>query len=188
MHSLCLLHATLNRPPLARRLFKYVRFISCTGTAWKTHDRPGESQLRRTSLFDEIFPEEKEQAFSVSPASNDDVRIIPRLPLSSLDHFAPFSVQSRDGQHRTTQRLDTSGRSAPDETSSAILVFGRASRSLLGEDFCKVAPGSGDILKGANQSQIPCIFVQADLRRRASPARPRPSNVPAAEPLLSYFP
>lgn len=160
MHSICLLHATLNRPPLAQRLFKYVRFISCTGAAWKNHERPGESQFRRTSLFDEIFPDEKEQAFSVSPASNDDVRVIPRLPLSSLDHFAPFSVPSRDGQHpATTQRLDASGRNVPDETSSAILVFGRASRSLLGEDFCKVAPGSGDILKGADQSQIPCIFV-----------------------------
>lgn len=160
MQVLCLLHAAVYRPPPAQRLLSHVnvRFISCSGPAWKNHGRPRESQVRRTSLFDEIFAEEEEQSIKIFASLYDNIREIPRLPLSSLDHFASFSHRSRNDPHPTIQRCDALGQKAFHEESSAILVFGRASRSLLDEDFRKIAPEAGNILKGADQHTTDTIY------------------------------
>ena len=115
------------------------------------------SQLRRTSLFDELFPEEKDKSQPTSNRPNDDELHVPRLPLTDIDHLDPYPASSGRLRSPSKKRAEGAAQGAPKRWDPAVLVFNRASKSLVDADFRRIAPkgrhidewtGPGDILKG----------------------------------------
>lgn len=123
--------------------------------------RNQEPKDQDTSLFEELFPEE----FKRRPVAKDAIfveeRSIPRLPLPELDEVnETFS----DGYPASGARSDEVTGVASTEAyrlwNLAVLVLGRASKSLIEVDFRRNAPkgqhindwkGPGDLLRGAPQ-------------------------------------
>lgn len=116
----------------------------------------GKVRQARVSLFDELFPEEKEQLQTKS--SKPDIQI-PRLPLSDIDHLDPFVHRGRSPKGHANKLAEAAAQSAVKQWNPAVLVLQRASKSLVDADFRRVAPkgrhieewtGPGDILKGTD--------------------------------------
>lgn len=161
MRTLHLLHAEAIRSPPARRSFKSVRCIHRSSPAQTNNGRSRKPQAQHVSLYDELFPEEKDLAGTTSAASKDEDIEIPRLPLSDLEHFEPFYRRSGDSQYPATESTEASAQESAKQWNPAVLVLSRASKSLVDADFRRIAPkgrhieewtGLGDILKGAHQS------------------------------------
>ncbi|KAL8843062.1 MAG: hypothetical protein Q9176_002365 [Flavoplaca citrina] len=119
------------------------------------------SQYRPTSLFDELFPEDKDKSQPISNRSHDEELHVPRLPLSDIDHLDPYPASSGRLRGPSKKRAEGAAQGAPKRWDPAILVLNRASKSLVDADFRRIAPkgrhidewtGPGDILKGRNRS------------------------------------
>lgn len=115
------------------------------------------SQFRPTSLFDELFPEDKDKSQPNSNRLHDEELHVPRLPLSDIDHLDPYPASSGRLRGPSKKRAEGAAQGAPKRWDPAILVLDRASKSLVDADFRRIAPkgrhidewtGPGDILKG----------------------------------------
>ena len=116
-----------------------------------------ESEARKVSLFDELFPKE-EQHSQIKPAEPDcDATSISRLPLSDLDHL-DTSYRGKIREEVASRHTEAAAQGALKHWKPAILVLSRASKSLVDADFRRIAPkgrhieewtGPGDIIKGA---------------------------------------
>ncbi|KAI4245358.1 MAG: hypothetical protein L6R42_010207, partial [Xanthoria sp. 1 TBL-2021] len=114
------------------------------------------SQSQRASLFDELFPEEKEGLHPTTNRPEHDELHVPRLPLSDIDHLDPYPASSGGLKGPSKKRAEAAAQGAPKQWDPAVLVLNRASKSLVDADFRRIAPkgrhigewtGPGDILK-----------------------------------------
>ncbi|KAL8729971.1 MAG: hypothetical protein Q9166_004416 [cf. Caloplaca sp. 2 TL-2023] len=117
------------------------------------------SQPRRVSLFDELFPEEEDQLQPTSTELKHDEVHIPRLPLPDIDHLDPYPPAGGSPKGPSKKLTKVAAHAATKQWNPAVLVFNRASKSLVDADFRRIAPkgrhigewtGPGDILKGAD--------------------------------------
>lgn len=128
-------------------------------TPTQARNRNGrEAQREPVSLFDELFPAEREQQQRTAThvASRDDIQI-PRLPLTDIEHMGPFADSHGSSKEHKQKLTRKAAQGSVKQWNPAILVFQRASKSLNEADFRRIAPkglhieewtGPGDILKG----------------------------------------
>lgn len=109
---------------------------------------------QQRSLFDELFPEESPNDLRSDVRSQINDEFTPRLHLPDVECIDE-GVKVESSEHGPS-RISTAA-SAFRLWDLAILVFSRASKSLLDGDFRRIAPqgrhiddwkGPGDILKG----------------------------------------
>ncbi|KAL8971530.1 MAG: hypothetical protein Q9183_001014 [Haloplaca sp. 2 TL-2023] len=113
----------------------------------------GRSKEKPLSLFDELFPEDKDQRQKKSQKA--DIQI-PRLPLSDIDHLDSYGRRGEQSKRHANKLAEGAAQSAVKQWNPAVLVLQRASKSLIDADFRRVSPkgrhieewtGPGDILK-----------------------------------------
>lgn len=109
------------------------------------------------SLFDELFPTEREQQRTAAHVLGRDDIQIPRLPLTDIEHMGPFADSDGNWKEHEQTLTREAAQGSVKQWNPAILVFQRASKSLSEADFRRTAPkglhieewtGPGDILKG----------------------------------------
>ena len=136
------------RPPLAQR----ISTRSGRRSGWKAQNH----SPRISSLYDELFPNEQGSSLAAIAISEPADLRIPRLPLPDVRH-----LNSHESNSGNTSRLSEQAQAASNEAfrrwNPAVLAFNRASKSLVDNDFRRLAPrgryieewtGPGDILKG----------------------------------------
>ena len=157
MHTLLLLQARILRTSLSWRITSHVRSKHYSKPIKATGETAPSSQPQRVSLFDELFPEEKETPQSTTNQSEHDEIHVPRLPLSDMDHLDPYPASSGSLKGPSKKRAEAAAQGALKQWDPAVLVLNRASKSLVDADFRRIAPkgrhigewtGPGDILKG----------------------------------------
>ncbi|CAO1598567.1 hypothetical protein XANCAGTX0491_002329 [Xanthoria calcicola] len=164
MHTLLLLQARILRTSLSWRISSHIRSKHYSKPIKATGETAPSSQPQRISLFDELFPEEKETPQPTTYQSEHDELQVPRLPLSDIDHLDPYPASSGSLKGPSKKRTEAAAQGAPKQWDPAVLVLNRASKSLVDADFRRIAPkgrhigewtGPGDILKvipGRNSS------------------------------------
>lgn len=131
----------------------------------KKQKKPTEPNM---SLFDELFPEDSDQA--VAPdAVNEGEEVIPRLSLVDFDDEDDFYNDAQNWKHSEDGRIERPNvKDALHERDLAVLVVNRASKSLIESDFRRLIPrgqhigewrGPGDILKGELTQIISILIV-----------------------------
>ncbi|KAI4102461.1 MAG: hypothetical protein LQ339_004615 [Xanthoria mediterranea] len=156
MHTLLLLQARILRSSLSWQISSHARSKHYSKPIKATGETAPSSQPQRVSLFDELFPEEKETPQPTSYQSEHDELHVPRLPLSDMDHLDPYPASSGSLKGPSKKRAEAAAQGAPKQWDPAVLVLNRASKSLVDADFRRIAPkgrhigewtGPGDILK-----------------------------------------
>lgn len=157
MHTLLLLQARILRTSLSWPISScapskhYSKSVKAKGETARS------SQSQQASLFDELFPEEKEGSQPTTNRPEHDELHVPRLPLSDIDHLDPYPASSGGLRGPSKKRAEAAAQGAPKQWDPAVLVLNRASKSLVDADFRRIAPkgrhigewtGPGDILKG----------------------------------------
>ena len=138
------------------------RVPSCqhpTTTRWlhnpASRIKHGRSKEKAVSLFDELFPEDKDRRQKKSRKADTQ---IPRLPLSDIDHLDLYGRRGDQSKRHANKLAEGAAQSAVKQWNPAVLVLQRASKSLIDADFRRVSPkgrhieewtGPGDILKGS---------------------------------------
>ncbi|KAL8790472.1 MAG: hypothetical protein Q9213_000624 [Squamulea squamosa] len=116
----------------------------------------GEGRRFLVSLFDELFPEEKDELRTAAPDQDQDKIQIPRLPLSDIDHLDPYPLLNGSPKGPSRKLTQVAAHGAVKQWKPAVLLLNRASKSLVDADFRRIAPkghhigewtGPGDILK-----------------------------------------
>ena len=159
MHTLRLLQASTSHLPILWRITPPVRSNHYTRSAKAKHQAVRSSQPQRVSLWDELFPEERDESQPTTDGLEDDELHVPRLPLTDIDHLDPYPA-SGDSQKGSSKKLaEAAAHSATKQWNPAVLVLNRASKSLVDADFRRIAPkgrhigewtGPGDVLKGTD--------------------------------------
>ena len=164
MHTLLLLQARILRTSLSWRISSHTRSKHYSKPIKATGETAPPSQPQRVSLFDELFPEEKETPQPTTYQSENDELHVPRLPLSDIDHLDPYPASSGSLKGPSKKRTEAAAQGAPKQWDPAVLVLNRASKSLVDADFRRIAPkgrhigewtGPGDILKGEDVPSHP---------------------------------
>ncbi|KAL8694222.1 MAG: hypothetical protein Q9218_001109 [Villophora microphyllina] len=115
------------------------------------------AQRKPVSLFDELFPAEKESRRTVANGSSQDDPQIPRLPLTDIEHLDSLSHHDESSNGGKRKLTKEAAQESVKKWNPAILVLQRASKSLTEADFRRIAPkgqhieewtGPGDIVKG----------------------------------------
>lgn len=150
------------RPPRSPHQCRYSGCARRLHSPRPTQARNGKGRRAKrepVSLFDELFPADREQQRTAAHALGRDDIQIPRLPLTDIEYMGPFADSGGSWKEHEQTLTREAAQGSVKQWNPAILVFQRASKSLNEADFRRIAPkglhietwtGPGDILKGTN--------------------------------------